>query len=76
MEPIQIRARLLMKGKTMKQFAETIGTTRQCIHYVVTGRTRSKKYRMAIADFLGMSVDEIWPDDKKETPNGDIVIIS
>lgn len=46
----------------MKQFAESIGTTRQCIWLVVHGHVRSKKYRSAIADFVGKPVSEIWPE--------------
>lgn len=66
MKPNEIRASLLMKGKTMKQFAESIGTTRQCIHAVVHGRIRSKKYRQAIADFTGRPVSELWPEQTKD----------
>ena len=51
-----------MKGVTMKQFAEMNGTTRQNIHSVVVGRTRSAKYRAKIAEFLGRPVNEVFPE--------------
>lgn len=50
----------------MKQLAEMIGTSRQNIHAVVTGRTRSKKYRQAIADFIGKPIEEVFPVTKEK----------
>lgn len=46
----------------MSQFAAQIGTTRQNIHAVINGRTRSKKYRRALALFLDLPVEAIWPE--------------
>lgn len=66
MEPKEIRGHMLLRGKTMKQLAEMIGTSRQNIHAVVTGRTRSKKYRQAIADFIGKPIEEVFPVTKEK----------
>jgi DNA-binding XRE family transcriptional regulator len=53
-----------MKGKTMKQFAEMIGTSRQNIHSIVTGRTKSIQYRKEIAEFIDKPVEEVFPETK------------
>jgi transcriptional regulator with XRE-family HTH domain len=64
MKPTEIRGLLLMKGKTMKQFAEMIGTSRQNVHSIVTGRTKSIRYREEIAKFIEVPAAKLWEDEK------------
>ncbi len=66
MTPLQIRAHLLMRGKNMKKFAEMVGTTKQNIHSVVNGLSKSKKYQQAIAEFIEQPVDEVFPQKAKD----------
>lgn len=63
MQPTEIRAHLLMKGKTMAEFAKLHGTSKANIHHIVYGRTKTHKYRKAIAEFIGKKISEIWPDE-------------
>jgi lambda repressor-like predicted transcriptional regulator len=62
MTPLEIRAHMLLQGKNMKQFSESIGTSRQNIQYVVNGKRKSKNIRDAIAKFIGKPISEIWPE--------------
>jgi len=66
MKPEEIRGHLLLKGKTMKQYAEMIGTSRQNVHSIVSGRTKSEKYRTQLAEFIGLPVDQVFPPTPKE----------
>jgi lambda repressor-like predicted transcriptional regulator len=67
MTKTEIRAHILLKGKTLSQLAAEKGTTRQNLWSIVTGRTVSQRWQEVVAEFIGMPVDQVFPVTKEES---------
>jgi len=59
-----IRILLLQKGISQAQIARVMGVTEGAISQVVHGYTKNPRLREAIARACGVSVEELWPDNR------------
>jgi lambda repressor-like predicted transcriptional regulator len=59
----KIKIELLKKGITGAAIARSLDITRSYVSHVIAGRFKSKKVRRAIADALGMRVEQLWPEN-------------
>lgn len=57
-----IKALLIIKGISGAEIARRAGVTRAAVYHVIEGRSKSPRLRKLIADVLGLSVEEIWPE--------------
>jgi hypothetical protein len=62
MNALKIRAALMEKGFLMSDIAKLENTSRAQIHSIVTGRTKSAKWRKVISSYAGKPVGELFPD--------------
>ena len=64
MKPNEIRAAMVLRGVKLKDIAEKAGVSIGAVHQVIygIGRTRGYRIRPFIAEAIGKSVYEIWPD--------------
>lgn len=62
----EIRAHILLKGKTLSQFAALHGTTRQYIYMIVAGVRTTPRLQQVVADFIEMPVDQVFPVTQEE----------
>ncbi len=62
----RIKALLILQGKKQVEIARKLRITRSAVSRVVSGRSRSPRIRKAVADVLGMAVEELWPEDKNK----------
>ena len=70
--PRYISALLMIHGVRQDEIADKVGVSRPLVSQVVTRkRGGTKKHgpkirlvRQAVADALGLPVEELWPDDK------------
>ena len=51
-------------GKSITDFAEEHGYTKQAFYDVIKGRTKTKHLRELISQTTGKSEAELWPDDQ------------
>lgn len=67
MTPREIKAELVLRGVTMGEIAKRAGVTRPAVSqtiYQYEYRTfKGRRIRLYIAEAIGRSVSEIWPDD-------------
>jgi lambda repressor-like predicted transcriptional regulator len=64
--PARIKAELKARGITMKSIAHSLSLSPSAVHHCINQTYESYKghrVRGAIAAALGISVDEIWPDE-------------
>lgn len=61
MTGLQIRGLLLTRGYTMSRAADEIGVSINMVAMVVNRQRTSARVRRWIADKLGLSVNQIWP---------------
>lgn len=64
-----ISALLILHGINQTELAKRIGVSQPLVSSVVTGRRRGvkkkgKAIRQAVAESLGMKVEDLWPDNK------------
>ena len=57
---MKIKVEMLKKRLSGADIARKAGVDRSAIYHVISGRSKSKKLRQAIADALGMSYNEVW----------------
>lgn len=57
----ELKARLRLSGSSLAEVARELGITKQTVNTVVSGRSRSRRIEEAIAQKLGMSLEEVWP---------------
>jgi len=50
-------------GFTQKELAEKIGAHHQSVSDVVRGKRKTLWIRIAIAEYLGVSICELWPTE-------------
>ncbi|MDX2270357.1 MAG: helix-turn-helix domain-containing protein [Cyanobacteriota bacterium] len=58
----EIKAQLRLKGSSLAGVSRELGVTKQTVNAVLAGKGRSKRIETAIAQKLGLSVEEVWPD--------------
>lgn len=58
--PKRIRILMLLKGISGAEIARRAGVDRTAIYKVIDGISRSPRLRKAIADALGIPVEELW----------------
>jgi lambda repressor-like predicted transcriptional regulator len=64
--PLDIRAELVRRGITNAEIGRRAGNvSRQSVTQAIYGQTKSSRIRQAIAEAIGRSVHEIWPDNGK-----------
>jgi len=59
----RIKIELLGKGVSGAAIARQLGVDRTAIYHVIAGRSRSQRLRLAIANALGVTVKDLWPDE-------------
>ncbi|MDX2273559.1 MAG: helix-turn-helix domain-containing protein [Cyanobacteriota bacterium] len=57
-----IKAQLRLNGSSLPVVVRELGVTKQTVNAVVAGKGRSKRIETAIAQKLGLRVEEVWPD--------------
>lgn len=60
---VKIKIEILKKGTSGAAIARKVGVDRTAIYHVISGRSKSKRLRKAIAEALDMTVLELWPDE-------------
>ena len=73
MTPEEIKAELILNGKTQSAIAESIKFSRAYINHVISGRFTNREIRKAIAKAIGKPLLEVFPDEKFRRPSGRIV---
>ncbi|NJM00315.1 MAG: transcriptional regulator [Synechococcaceae cyanobacterium SM2_3_2] len=58
----EIKAQLRLIGSSLASVARELGVKKQTVNTVVVGKGRSKRIEMAIAQKLGLTVEEVWPE--------------
>lgn len=61
MHPADIKAALQKKGSSQAEIAHRLNKGTQTVSNVVNGRSTSRLIAQAIADEIGLTLDEIWP---------------
>jgi transcriptional regulator with XRE-family HTH domain len=61
----EIKLLMLQRHLTYGDFAEKLGVSRKTIAVVVCGQQKSKRVQAGIAEMLGKTVQELWPDQGK-----------
>ena len=60
---MKIKVEMLKKRLSGADIARKAGVDRSAIYHVISGRSKSKKLRQAIADALETSYEDIWGKD-------------
>lgn len=58
----EIKAGLRLTGSSLACVARELGVTKQTVNAVLSGKRRSKRIEEMIAQKLGLSVVEVWPE--------------
>lgn len=66
MKPNEIKAALVLNGITATSIAKTIGLPRPNVSETISGVRKTKRIRKAIANAIGMPVEEVFPEQTKE----------
>jgi len=66
MTPLEIKIEMLRSGITQPSIAKKLGVSTVYVHQVIRGLRRSQTIRQTIAEAVGKSVEELWPE---ESPN-------
>lgn len=66
MESNNVKAAIHAAGHTYESLGEKIGISPQAIAEIVAGRTKGATARYAVAAALGITVDELWPEDSSK----------
>ncbi len=61
MHPADINAALIKRGLNQTRIAEQVGVTRAAVSATVLGVGASRRIADAIAEAVGMTVDQLWP---------------
>lgn len=60
----KIRALMILKGVTNVTIARRTGVSETWVSLVICGHERSVRIRKAIAEMIGVAVEELWPEEK------------
>ncbi len=58
----EIKALIVLKNKSITGIARDARVTREWVSLVVNGHRKSQRIRKAIAQALGKSVEDLWPN--------------
>ncbi len=61
MHPEDIKAALKKRGHTQTSVARALGVSKTTIHYVISGKTLSRRVALTIAQHAGLPVAALWP---------------
>lgn len=57
----KIKIELIKKNIPAAEIGRRLGISRQAIWLTIQGKTKKIRNRKAIADAIGMAVEELWP---------------
>lgn len=57
----KIKIELIKKGIPAAEIGRRMGVSRQAIYQTVDGEIKSNRLRKAIAEAIGVTVEELWP---------------
>jgi transcriptional regulator with XRE-family HTH domain len=57
---LERKAKLLLSGRSQMEIAEELGVVPQHVSEVIRGERRSKRVEQAIADALGLPIEEVF----------------
>lgn len=58
----QIKALMVLRGVKSKDIAHETGVTETWVSLVLNGRRKSPRIRKAIANAVGIPVEDLWPN--------------
>lgn len=61
MKQNEIKAEFVRKGIKLKTVADQLGVKAPAISAVLSGARRNPRIRAAIAEAIGLAVEDIWP---------------
>lgn len=64
---LSIKAAIKAKGYTQTGIARRLRCSLPFLCMVISGRKTSKRIKAGLAAYLGKSVSDLWPEDKKNT---------
>ncbi len=62
MSNLEIKALIVGTGTSITAIARNAGVSREWVSNVVNGHKNSKRIRKAIAEAVGKSVEDLWPN--------------
>jgi transcriptional regulator with XRE-family HTH domain len=62
---LDLKILMLQRGVTYKGIANKLGVSRKTVAVVASGFSTSKRIQAALAEAVGKSVQELWPDKEK-----------
>lgn len=68
--PTEIKKALLEKNYKAARFGGKLARSRWAVYCVISGKTRTRAIRKAIAKKIGVKPTEIWPDYDQPTRPG------
>ena len=57
----KIKIEFIKRNISGAEIGRRMGVSREAIHQVIGGKTRSKRIRKAIAEAIGVKVEDLWP---------------
>lgn len=58
----RVKALMVLKGIKQADICVLLGVRASSVSLIVSGKKRSRRIRTAIAQALGVRVEELWPD--------------
>lgn len=65
MNNLEIKALIMLSGKTISSIAREARVTREWVSKVINRQRKSPRVQKAVADAVGKSVKELWPGKDK-----------
>lgn len=59
----KVKIELIKKGIPAAEIARQMSVSRQAIYQTVDGIIKSRRLRKAIADAIGLRVEDLWPSN-------------
>ena len=59
----KIKIELIKKGIPAAEIGRKLGLTRQAIYQTISGKTKKIRNRKAIAEAIGVEVEDLWPSN-------------
>ena len=66
---VRIKIELMKKGIMGKDIAKVLGVSPSLVSKVIVGKRKNPKVRQALAEIVGVPVEELWPEPE-EDPQG------
>lgn len=67
MTPNEIRAALLIKGVKVNDIAKSLNLSHSNVSVVISGGRPNHKVRQAIANAVGKSISDLWPEKQPQS---------